>query len=59
MVVNGRLNMIVVPTEVIWKWQQYENNLIAEFFFSPLPPKMFFKLFANIPVAGSWNQSDI
>ena len=28
---NDRLNMIVVPTEVIWKWQQYGNNFIAVF----------------------------
>ena len=31
MAVNDRLNMIVVPTEVIWKWQQYGNNFIAVF----------------------------
>ena len=30
---NGRLNMVVVPTEVIWKWQQYGNNIIAIFAF--------------------------
>ena len=29
MTVNDRLNMVVVPTEVIWKWQQYGNNFIA------------------------------
>ena len=26
---NDRLNMIVVPTEVIWKWQEYGNNFTA------------------------------
>ena len=33
--------MIVVPTEVIWKWQQYGNNFIPIFRLSPLPSKMF------------------
>ena len=28
---NDRLNMIVVPTEAIWKWQHYGNNFIALF----------------------------
>ena len=59
MAVNDRLNMTVVPTEVIWKWQQYGNNFIAVFPLSPLPSKMFFNLTANNPVADSWNQSDI
>ena len=47
--------MIVVPTEVSWKWQQYGNNFIAVFLLSPLPSNMFFNLTANNPVAGSWN----
>ena len=41
MVANDRLNMVVVPTEVIWKWQQYGNNAIAIFRLSPLPSKIF------------------
>ena len=59
MAVNDRLNMIVVPIEVIWKWQQYGKNFIAVFLFSQLPWKMLINLTANNPVAGSWNQSDI
>ena len=59
MAVNDNLSMMVVPTEVIWKWQQYGNNFIAVFSLSPPPSKMFFNLSANNPVAGSWNQSDI
>ena len=35
MVVNDRLNIAVVPTEVIL--QQYGNNFIALFPLSPLP----------------------
>ena len=59
MAVNDNLSMMVVPTEVIWKWQQYGNNFIAVFSLSPHPSKMFFNLSADNPVAGSWNQSDI
>ena len=59
MVVNDRLNVIVVHIEVIWKWWQYENNFIAVFPLSSLPSKMFFNLTANNQVADSWNQSDI
>ena len=59
MAVNDRLNMIVVPTEVIWKLQLYGNNFIDVFPLSRLPSKMFFNLTANNPVAGSWNQSEI
>ena len=44
---NDRLNMVVVPTEVIWKWQQYGNNFIAVFLLSPFPSKIFFNLCAN------------
>ena len=40
---NDTLIMIVAPTVVIWKWQQYGNNFIAVFPFSPLPSKMLFK----------------
>ena len=57
--VNDILNMVVVPTEVIWKWQQYANNFIAVFDLSPLPSKMFYNLFANNVVAARWNQSSI
>ena len=31
MVENDRLNMVVVSTEVIRKWQQYGNNFIVVF----------------------------
>ena len=55
MAVNDRLNMVVVPTEVIWKWQQYGNDVTAIFHLSPVPSKMLFNLSANNPVAGSWN----
>ena len=51
MAVNGRLNMVVLPSEVIWKWQQYGNNLIAVFPLSSFPSKMFYNLSANNPVA--------
>ena len=67
--------MIVIPTEVIWKWKQYGNNFTDVFPLSPLPLKMFFNLTANEnsrglaklsnilaannPVAGSWYQSNI
>ena len=55
-----KISMVVVSTEVIWKWQLYENNCIALFPLSPLSSKMFFfNLSANNPVVGSWNQSDI
>ena len=52
---NGRLNMAVVPNEVIWKWRQYGNNITTIFHLSPLPSKMLFNLSANNPVAGSLN----
>ena len=54
MVVNDRLNMVFIPTAVIWKWEQYGNNFIAVFPLSPRPSKIFFNLSANSPVAGSW-----
>ena len=44
MAVNDKLNMVVVPTEVIRKWQQYGNNFIA-----------IFPLSANYLVTVSWN----
>ena len=53
MAVNDRLNMVVVPTEVIWKWQQNGSNVTAIFHLSTLPLKMFFTLSANDPVTGS------
>ena len=59
MTMNGILNVVVVPAEIIWKWQQYGNNFIAVFPLSPLPLKMFFNSSANNPVVGSWNQRDI
>ena len=31
MAANGRLNMVVAPTEVIWKWQQYGIDAFAIF----------------------------
>ena len=40
--------MAVVPTEVIWKWQQYENTFIAVFPLSPIPSKMFYNLLLTI-----------
>ena len=46
MVVNDRLNIVVVPTEVIL--QQYGNNFIALFPLSPLPWKISFNLSAKI-----------
>ena len=45
---NDRLNMAVVPSEVIWKWQQYENTFIAVFPLSPIPSKMFYNLLLTI-----------
>ena len=45
------LNMAVVPTDIIWKWQQYGNNCIAVFPLSPHPSKMIYNLSANNPVA--------
>ena len=59
MAVNDTLNMVVVPTEVIWKWQHYGTNFIAVFALSPLQSKMLYNLSANNPVASSWNQSGI
>ena len=56
---NNRSNMVVVPAEVSWKWQQYGNNFMAVFPLSPFPSKMLYNLSANNPVAGSWNQSGI
>ena len=51
--------MVVVPTEVVWKWKHYGNNSIAVFPLCPLLSKMFFNLSANNSVVRSWNQSDI
>ena len=48
-----RLNMVVVPTEVIWKWQQYGNNATVILCLFPVPSKMFFNLSANNPVTGT------
>ena len=59
MAVNDRLYMVVDPTEVIRKWQQYGNNFIAVFPLSLLPVKMLYNLSASNPVAGSWSQNEI
>ena len=52
---NGRLNIVVVPTEVTWKWRQYGNNFIAVFALSPLPSKVFYNLSAKI----QWQADEI
>ena len=41
MAVNDRLNITAVPTEVIWKWQQYGKNFIAVFPLFPSRRKCF------------------
>ena len=54
---NERLNM--VPTVVIWKWQQYEKS---HYHIWPFPARVedtFFNLSANNPKADSLNHSDI
>ena len=54
---NERLN--TVPTEVIWKWQQYGNNSLPYFAFPAPVEDVFLNWSANNPVVDSWNQSDI
>ena len=53
MAVNGRLNTVVVPNEIIWKWQQYGNNFITAYPLSLLQSKVLFNLSVNNPVVGS------
>ena len=57
MAVNDRLNLVVVPIEVIWKWQHYGNNFIAVFALSRSRRRYFIIYLQSITI--QWQADDI